>query len=67
MRSMIDMCLKMCRTTATAVAVFGLVGCDPEEKDEEQVQADGMRAVCVGVENGFAGPCPGAKALGRVL
>lgn len=61
MRSMIDMCLKMCRTTAAAVAVFGLVGCDPEGKGEEQGQTDGMRAVCVGVENGFAGPCPGAK------
>ena len=26
------------------------------------MKTDGMRAVCVGVENGFAGPCPGAKA-----
>ena len=61
MRSMIGMCLKMYRITAAAVAVFGLVGCDQEGQGGEQEQTDGMRAVCVGVENGFAGLCAGAK------
>ena len=61
MRSILNTYLKMCRTTMAAVVVFGLVGCDPEGQGEEQGQTEGMRAVCVGVENGFAGPCPGAK------
>ena len=41
--------------------VLGICGCEPEDDGHASGGAtNGVRAVCIGVESGFAGACPGA-------
>ena len=63
-RTFLDFLLRWIDVFGTALVgaavVLGLCGCEPEGEDEGGGSTNGIRAVCIGVENGFAGACPGA-------